>query len=276
MDARCTMVALFNKTRLEVFPRAQGEQGLSLIEVIVVIALVGLIFVIAMPDFNIFPETEAAQKIGNLNGDIRSAYDMAVLHGKPHRLVFEFKTSDYWLEATDREDFLLGSLDQDRDPTPDEIKGQLEIFAEDFEEYAKLAGKEVEDSENEKVIKPTSPLLQAKDRLKPVKWRMVEDAEWNKRSLGPHFMIRSIQTEHHRRLQTFEELGEQGYVYLYFFPRGYVEKAVLHIAPADQEDKVQWDRLTYTVTTLPYEGIAETQSGFKEVDLTRDEASKNN
>ncbi len=258
------------KSRTEKSPVVGGAAGLTIIELLIVISIIALMTVVAVPNFNIVPGTEAAQKLGTLLGDVRAGYDMAVLNRKPYRLAFEFRTGDYWLEQTERQDFLLGDEELDRDPTPEETKDKEATFEEDLKRYKELAGKEVEDSENERVIAPSSPLLAAASRLKPAKWTMVDDVEWGKRSLGPSFVIRSMQTEHLQRLQTLEELGSDGYAYLYFFPQGYVERAVIHIAPADLEDKAKLDELTYTIQTQPFEGMAQAETGYKEVDLRSD------
>ncbi len=252
-------------------PRFRGTEGLTIIELLVVISIIALISAVAVPNFSFVPGTEATHKLGNLLGDIRSAYDMSVLNRKPYRLVFEFKTGSYWLEATEDQNFFLGDEKLDRDPTPDEIKEKEAAFDEDLKRYTELAGREVEDAEKEKVIKPSSPLLAAAKKLKPTKWTAVDDAEWNKRALGPSFVIRSMQTEHLQRLLTLEELGAEGYAYLYFFPQGYVERAVIHLAPADLDDKAKLDEKTYTIRTEPYEGVATAETGYKEVDLRSDE-----
>jgi general secretion pathway protein H len=249
---------------------ALRSAGFTIIEILMVIALMGIIFTLVIPNFNIVPTTEASSKINGLAGDIRAAYDMAVLHRRAYRLVFEFKTADYWLETTERKNFQLDDQTDNRDPSPEEIKEKTAVFEEEMKEYEELAGKEFKDADTEQVIKPSSPLLAARDYLKPVVWKAVEDSEWSRRKLGPSFLLRSMQTEHHKILQTYEDLQQDGYAYLYFFPHGYVERAVLYVAPADEDDKTRWDQLTYTVTTRPWEGVAEVETGFKEVDVSRD------
>ncbi len=251
-----------------------GTSGFTLIEVLLVVGLMSVIFLLVVPNFNIVPSTEATQKINGLAGDIRAAYDMAVLHRKPYRLVFEFKTGDYWLESTNRLDFELSDTGLNRDPSPEEVKDQIAEFEENFKEYLELAGKEVKDAESETTIQPTSPLIAARRQLAPVEWRAVEDAEWQKRELGPSFMIRAMRAEHHKALQTYEELQTDGYAYLYFFPEGYVERAVIYVAPTDEDDKTKWDQMTYTVTTRSWEGLAEVESGYKEVDISREQDVK--
>lgn len=266
--------SLFHSLISTPFRKAGATAAFTLIEVIIVIAVVSVMFIVIVPNFNIVPSSEATSKINGLAGDIRAAYDMAVLHRKPFRLVFEFKTGDYWLESTNRRDFSLSDSGVDRDLSPDEIKEAVATFEEDFKEYIELAGKEVPDPETETTIAPSSPLIAARKSLSPVEWRPMEDAEWQKRSLGPSFMIRSMQAEHHKSLQTYESLQQDGYAYLYFFPEGYVERAVIHVAPTDEDDKARWDQLTYTVTTRSWEGLAEIESGYKEVDVTSDQKKR--
>ncbi len=254
--------------------RGGGSAGFTLLEVLLVISIMAVIFIVVIPNFNIVPSTEASSKVNGLAGDIRAAYDMAVLHRKPYRLVFEFKTGDYWLETTERVDFQFSENQQNHDLSPQEAKEEAEKFDEDMKEFVELAGKDAEDPDTGKPIKPTSPLLSASTVLKPAVWTQVSDSEWNKRSLGPRFMLRSMQAEHHKAMQTYEELQADGYAYLYFFPEGYVERAVIYLAPADESDKSKWDQLTYTVTTRPWEGLAEVESGYKEVDLSHDPGEK--
>ena len=98
------------------------EAGFSLIEIILVIAIMGMIYAVALPNLGIISQTESAQKISDLNGDIRAAFDMAVLNGKPYRLAFHFPSGDYWLETTDREHFFLGDAKLERDLSPEEVE----------------------------------------------------------------------------------------------------------------------------------------------------------
>ena len=80
------------------------ESGFSLIEIILVIAVMGSVFAMIIPNLGVIGTSEAAGKLSTLSGDIRSAYDLAVLNKKPYRMVFQFHSGDYWLESTDRQD----------------------------------------------------------------------------------------------------------------------------------------------------------------------------
>ena len=98
---------------------------------------------------------------------------------------------------------------------------------------------------------------------------MIEDGEWSRRSLGPELIIVSIQAEHHRSRQSLESTGEGARAMIYFFPQGYVEKAVIYINEP-KKDSDTTERPPYTLVTEPYEGTAEQLEEFQEVDVSRD------
>ncbi len=270
------MVASAQKTishtpRLKKNPKNKGSSGFTLIEIIIVISIVAVAYAVAMPQFNLVTGTSVAEKLGTLSGDIRSAYDMAVLRGKPHRLVFVLATGQYWLEQADRREVYIGSEKLLNDPTDDDLKLELEEFEEQFEEYIDQAGAESKDPETGEEIKPTSPVVVAKDRLKPPKWSRVENLEWKSRTIGPDLIFKAFQAEHHEQPQTFEVLGVEARAFLYFFPTGYVEKAFMHIGYTSGDMKIDDNKKGYTLQTKPYEGVADVSTGYEEVDLRADD-----
>src|ERR1044072_2515869 len=103
-------------------PQASPSGGFSLIEVIVVIALIAFVYTVALPQINQRTGAETATKLNELAGDVRSAYDLSVLTGKTYRMVFMLNSGDYWLEEADRPDVYLGMDKIDRDPTEAEEK----------------------------------------------------------------------------------------------------------------------------------------------------------
>ena len=227
----------------------------------------GAVYVVALPNLNIVGSSNIESRLGRLRSDFRGAFDMAVLNKKPFRLVFMLVSGDYWLETTDAKLFSRGDFELQRDLTTYEERERAENFDTEFELYEELAGEEINDPDSDRVLRPESPLLRAKDKLRPAKWRKVEDAEWGLRQLGPELIIQDIKTEHHEELFTFQDLGEDARAMVYFLPSGYVEKAVLHIAFRRGEDEISEDELPYTVTTQPFQGTIDVVTGYEEVDL---------
>ena len=193
------------------------NQGFSLIEIILVIALMGTVFVMVLPNVSILGVTEAASKISTLTGDIRSVFDLAVLNKRPYRMVFEFNTGNYWVESTYRQDVFMEPEARERELTEEELVDLDEQFEEELEEYKELAGQEVYDEENDQTIQPTSPLINGFEKLKPPKWFKIEDVEFRGRTLGPYYVIQDMQAEHHANIIRLSEYQDQARAYLYFF-----------------------------------------------------------
>lgn len=242
-----------------------------MIEIIIVVALIAFVYTVALPQLNQRSGAEAAQKMAQLSGDVRSAYDLSVLTGKVYRLVFKMADGDYWLEEADRTEVYLGSEKLDRDFTEQEEKDEKEAFDTKMAEYVDLAGQEVVDPKGDKKIPPVSPVVSAKDKLKRPAWAKIENLEWQKRTLGPYYMIRDMQSEHHGQKQDFSELGAEARAMIYFFPNGYVQRAYIHVAPKLDDMKFDEDpQKAYTIVTNPWEGTAEVRPGYEEVDVHAD------
>lgn len=251
-------------------PLAGGQSAFSLIEIIIVVALIAFVYTVALPQLNQRTGAETANKLNQLASDVRNAYDVSVLNGKPYRLVFMMAAGDYWLEESDRNDVYIGNDKLDRDPTEAEEKDEDVAFDTKFQEYVDLAGQVIVDQDNDKEIPPDSPVVEAKERLRKAKWTRVENLEWSTRTLGPNLMITDMQSEHHGHKQDFSELGAEARAMVYFFPSGYVQRAVIHIAYKKDEMVPDETQEPYTVTTDPYEGTAKIISGNVEVDVHQD------
>jgi type II secretory pathway pseudopilin PulG len=244
--------------------------GFTLIEIILVIAIVMFIYSVALPQFSMRSGAEVAGKLSQFASDVRNAYDLAVLSGKPHRLVIQFNSGDYWLEVADRQRFTMGAIAKDRDLTAEEEEDIQQAFDNDFAEYETVAGQAIIDPETDQEIKPESPVVNAKDRLRPPKWTKVDSMEWTSRSFGPNLLINSMQAEHHGRRQELSNLGEEGRGVIHFFPAGYVERAVLYVYYKKDELVPDEDQEPYTIKINPYEGTADFFSGIKEIDVHDD------
>jgi prepilin-type N-terminal cleavage/methylation domain-containing protein len=252
--------------------RMTGESGFSLIEVIIVVALIAFVYTVAIPQFSMRSGAETANKLNQLASDVRSAFDQSVLTRKTYRLVFELASGNYWLEEASTEHVFLGSDKADRDLTENEEKDAQLAFDAKLQEYTDLAGQAVTDPESDKEIPAVSPVLQAKNLLKKPKWTRVENMEWSMRSLAPVLIIQDMQSEHHAGKQSFQELGQEARAMIYFFPNGYVQKAVLHIAYRKGDTDIDDTQEPYTVITSPNEGTADIVAGYVEVNVHDDRA----
>lgn len=249
----------------------QNQAGLTLLEIILVIAVIAGVYAIALPQFDFVIDNEVSTRISRLEEDVRDAYDKAVLSGKPYRIVFMMSSGEYWLEVTNETEVFLGQEGLESDPTKEQLEEKIEDMNAQFEAYMDLAGDVVVDEENEKEINPTSPVIKAKDKLFPPKWEVVEDMEWGLRKLGETLVIMDIQAEHHRRKQERSDLDPKTPVYIHFFPKGYVEKSYIHIGYSDGDGGVDEEKEPYTLKIHPYTGHVKRTSGYEEIDLENDD-----
>lgn len=227
---------------------------MTLFEVIIVVGLLALVYSVAIPQFSARSGAEAATKVGRLAEDFRSAFDLAVLTGKPYRMVFEPNSGRYWLETTNQTGFLLGDARLTADMTEEEEKDQRAAAENDFLEFEALAGEPIVDPDTQTEFKPVSPVVQAKSSLLIPEWTKVANLEWRERTLGPFLMIKEMQAEHHMTKQSVTELPENGRVIIHFLPAGYVEKAWLVVSYKKGEREPDDSIAPFTFVTNPYAG----------------------
>lgn len=77
----------------------KSERGFSLIEMLVVIALIALITVFAMPSVSSYFQVSLSTASREMAAVVKEAYNSAVITGKVHRLVYDMKTNEYWVES---------------------------------------------------------------------------------------------------------------------------------------------------------------------------------
>lgn len=245
---------------------AKNEKAFTLLEIIIVIAIIAASYVYVAPNLNINIETEIADSISQLNTDVRAAFDTTVLTNKVHRLVFHLKDGSYWLEYTDSRDFFIGQKEQDTDDK-ETLEDRQRIFDDDFQKYMDLAGEEIQDPDSDNPIPPVSPLLKAKKKLMAPTWNKVDTLEWSRRKLTESLLITSIHIEHHERPVTLEEDEENPIAFLYMFPQGFMEKAVFRIYRRLEGLQPDQSFEPYTILTRPFLGENVMFVGDKEVDF---------
>lgn len=75
------------------------EEGFSLIELIVVIALIVIISVFAIPGVSSYFQVSLSSATRDIASTVKEAYNSAVITGNVHRLVYDLKANQYWVES---------------------------------------------------------------------------------------------------------------------------------------------------------------------------------
>ncbi len=77
-------------------------KGFTLIEILVVIALIALIMSMAVPQVTLALKVNISNSTRDLATTIRSTYDEAVLKGNVYRIQFDLEKNQYWVEQGER------------------------------------------------------------------------------------------------------------------------------------------------------------------------------
>ncbi len=73
--------------------------GFSLIELIVTVAIITLITVFALPSISSYFQVSLASSSREIAAIVKETYNSAVITGKVHRIVYDLKKQEYWVES---------------------------------------------------------------------------------------------------------------------------------------------------------------------------------
>ena len=79
--------------------RTRRDNGMTLIEIGVALAVAGLMLAVAIPALSAVTRAQLRQRTGQLAGAIRSLYGSAAIAGHTCRLVFDLDANAYWSEC---------------------------------------------------------------------------------------------------------------------------------------------------------------------------------
>lgn len=81
------------------FQRARDERGFTLIEIIVVVALIALITSVSIGGISTYFKVSLDTATGELASIVKEAYNSAVVTGKVHRVAYDIDKKEYWVEV---------------------------------------------------------------------------------------------------------------------------------------------------------------------------------
>jgi general secretion pathway protein H len=229
--------------------RRARARGLTLIEIMVVLAIIAIVTGIAVAGSMQAPLAKLKGSATTLASAVKFAYTQATATSSDMRLVMDLDAQKIWIETSDRP-MLAQSKDKTGTGGADPVT-QAEQQA--LEEGAKI------------LKGPPIP----KPRFKPIPaagFGESEDTSGAKggKSLKSGITFRSVQTTHDDAPRT------SGRAYLYFWPGGRTERASIQIQVKDQTAD------EYTLTLLissPLTGKVTVKNGPVELQIPTDDAT---
>jgi prepilin-type N-terminal cleavage/methylation domain-containing protein len=227
------------------------QRGFTLVEMGITVAIMALSAAVVIPAMNNISRADLRKAASGLASTIRSCYDNAALEGQTYRLTLVPGSDHVTLEATSaaisfdqaggavaaaqEQELSLGSLDLPGS-TPDTSSADAD---------KKKAEKEEGPGKN------TSPLagLSGINRLSE------QAADTGLQKVGTyafpnHVHLLDVWTDGMDAVQTDAE------VYLYFFPNGYTQDAIIHLK--DRDERV------FSIRVAPLTGRCSIETGYLE------------
>ncbi|MBC8131388.1 MAG: prepilin-type N-terminal cleavage/methylation domain-containing protein [Deltaproteobacteria bacterium] len=193
--------------------RCRSKNGFTLLEILIVLVIVGLISGMSIRGLRSLAKTDLRSSTSRMSGAIRYLFDRASTTGKYHRLVIDVDEGRYWAEVSDDRFYIprepeteasqkkLAQL-QAQNEEKDRRKAEMSAAAGGFD----MSKIEAEDFRPKKVrfgaFKETT--------LKPVRVKNTK--------------IMDVYTPR------LAEVVTQGRAYIYFFPLGQTEPAIVHLS----------------------------------------------
>jgi general secretion pathway protein H len=224
--------------------RQRRARAFSLIEIMVVVAIMGLMMGASVYGFRAVAKSELRGSASKLAGAIRYCFDRAVTTGSYYRIVLDLDGNKYWAERSDDRTYLTAG----KEDAPG--KGQaLDVVAEEKkrdEEEKKLEEMAANVGGQQLVIDPPP-------KPKRAKFQTFKDAT-----------LPQVKLSRTRFFDVFtprqREPYSKGRAYLYFFPDGHTERAIVRLS--DGGDSF------YSLVVHPLTGRVEVVSG--KVDVRND------
>ncbi len=174
-------------------PIAESQSGFSLIELMVVVALMALIGTMAIPSISSVFKISLGSTTRDLATTVRYAYNAAMMTKKVHRLVYDIENHRYWVEVG-----------------PQSILMDTEETKARAERAKRFASRKTEEEEAE----------EAKARAN---FTLASYVTRKKNDLPRGVQFEDVTTE-----QAKDPIKE-GLAYTHFFPHGIIEQTVIHL-----------------------------------------------
>jgi general secretion pathway protein H len=208
---------------------------------LVALALVGLVATLAIGGINRLAKTELRRSSARLAGAIRYLFDRASTTGKIHRLVLDFEEGKYWAEVSDDRFF----MPRDRETDESRQKDAEAITKEQEEEKEKQARGEGDDAEIDPSRYQPTDWKPKRARFEGLEEKSLKVVQLKGAKLAGLFTPRYAQPV------------SAGKGYLYFFPLGQTEPALVHVSDEDRET-------FYTLVVHPLNGRVTVHAGYIE------------
>ena len=222
---------------------SRASRGFSLVEILVVIAILGLMMGATVYGFRSIAKSDLRSSSAKLAGAIRYCFDRAVTTGSYFRLVLDLDGNKYWAERSDDRTYLTAG--KESSPGKGEALDVQALEKQRDEDDAKL--QELATSVGGQMVQLDPPPKPKRAKFQTFKDTTLPQVKLTRAKMFDVFTPRQ------------REPYLKGRAYLYFFPDGHTERAIVRLHDGDD---------FYSLVVHPLTGRVEVVSG--KVDIPRD------
>lgn len=221
--------------------------GFTLIEATIALAVIALAAAVMIPALAGMGRAHLRQAAAYMVGTVKATYDNAALSGETYRLVFTFEPPVVKVEKTkqpfafDSTEGAVASVGKHKDDSAP--AGKLGMS---FPEETKK-----EDAKADLANNPLLALLQINDKADVADKQSTFSSAGKDLKLGDGIRLMDVWIE------GMDQVASEGEIYLYFFPNGYTQDALIHLG--DHEGRA------FTVKVSALSGKAEVIDKYEEV-----------
>jgi len=198
--------------------RRRAHSGFTLIEILVVLAIVGILAGLSIRGLRSLARSDLRASVSHLSGAIRYLFDRASTTGQYHRLVIDIETGRYWAEVSDDMFYLP------RDPETESSAKKLAALESELDQK-QARQKEMAQAAGDVDMSKVMPM-----DFRPKKARFGAFKETN---------LKPVTLKNTEVMDVFTprvaDPVTKGRAYIYFFPLGQTEPAVIHLSDPTQQ-----------------------------------------
>lgn len=210
--------------------RRDSARGFTLIEIVITLAIVGLIMGLGIKGFRTLTRSDLRAASTHLAGTIRFLFDRASTTGKTHRLVMDLDSGKYWAETSDDKFYVPRDTE-----SPEALARREQMEAQEDEEQRDKAEKAAQAAASSSSSAPSDSSFDygkmevGEFRPKRARFAAFKELAFKPQTLKKTLVLRSVFTPR------VSDPVTAGRAYIYFFPMGQTEPAIVTLSDASGE-----------------------------------------